>query len=282
MVIGLFASCRKSDNSKLPDITDVPLPLITTDATADATISAQTPDAFSGKFIVGLYFPEGLKPAKFDAVVIKNGNKAIVKTIATDITTYPSTIAVTGAQLKTLFGSAIIVGDKFDIGVNITTTEGKTFLAFPSIGVAYGPGISAPKGSSTTVRFEAICKYTATDFGAIGVPTDFKVVQDGWEDYAIGQTIPVTVIDATRISFKYGANNAKPIIVTINPASNITSVTKAVYGDYGPSTGDVSAESVSGSADNFVAPCDLSFSVKLNHTSAKGNYGNYTIQLKKK
>lgn len=280
----LFASCRKSDNPRIPEISKVPVPLILKDKSGDATISAQNPDLFKGKFIVGLYFPEGIKPAKFDVVAIKNGNKTDVKTIATDITTYPSTISISGEQLKSIFGGvSIIAGDKFDFGVNITTEDGKVYLAYPPVGIAFSPTASNPAGSSLSVRYEAICTFNITDYGPIGSTQDFVVQEDGWADYAAGSVIPVKIVSADSFSFEYAVtNNPSPIIIKVDATTNETSVAPIMYGDYGASTGDVTAKSVASPPDNYVGPCDLIVSVKLNHSSAKGNYGDYVIRLKKK
>lgn len=283
LTLVLFASCRKSDNPKIPEISKVPVPLLLKDKTGDATISAQNPDLFKGKIVVGLYFPDGIKPAKFDVVVIKNGKKAEVKTVATDITTYPSTVSISGIQLKSLFGGvSILAGDKFDFGVNITAENGKTYLAFPPVGIAYSPTASNPAGSSLSVRYEAICTFNITDFGPVGSTQDFIVQEDGWADYAAGSVIPVKIVSSDSFSFEYGSSNSKPIIIKVDASTNETSVASVIYGDYGASTGDVSARSVANSTDNYVGPCDLIISVKLNHSSAKGNYGDYIIRLKKK
>src|ERR1700759_4455914 len=88
-VLLLIGACRKQDNPRLPVSAQVPAPLITIDPTGDAIISAQTPDAFAGKYIVGLYFPTGPKPAKFDIVVMKNGDPTNVKVLAPNITVFP-------------------------------------------------------------------------------------------------------------------------------------------------------------------------------------------------
>lgn len=285
VIVLLASSCRKSDNPKLPDLQAVPLAQLTRDASADMSISVQNADAFTGKVNVGLYFPNDIKPTKMDLVVIKNGNKANVKIVKTDITSFPTSVTVTGVQLKTLFGGAsIVLGDKFDFGVNITTVEGKMYPAFTTTGISTGSGVTSQPGATPTVRYEALCKFTATDFGAIGVPTNYVVLQDDWEDYLPGDIVPITVIDATHISFKYPLPiQNKPVIVEINSATNETKVVKQEVGTYNlASYGIFSVESVA-SADNYVSPCDLILSVKLKWTAAAGTYSNGSvIKLKRK
>lgn len=267
-------SCRKNDNPKLPDLIRIPTPLITKDPTADQTISAQDPSKFSGKAIIDLLFKTDIKPQKFDAVIVKNGNNAVVKTLQADITTFPTTIPITGAQLASLFGAPVVVGDKFDVGVDITTQNGQKYLAFPTVGAAYAASVNNQVGASVTARFEAICKFDAAAYQG-----DFVVVTDEWQDFLPGDVIPLKAVDATTVSFEYAvSSNSKPILIKVNPATNVTSVVKQVYGNYGADV--YSAESVA-SADNVVSPCEQTISVRLVHTWKSSSFTG-TIKLKKK
>ena len=156
-IAGLFTACSKDENGELPDnLTQFPTPLVVKVAGTDQSISAANPNAFSGKFRVGLYFPTGAPPQKYDVVVIKNNNKANVKVIKTDVTTFPTDITITGSQLATLFGTPIVTGDVFDISVDVTIVTGEKFEAFPVTGNPYAAGIAAQPGSSTFVRYNTI------------------------------------------------------------------------------------------------------------------------------
>jgi hypothetical protein len=50
------------------------------------------------------------------------------------VTNFPASIEVTGAQLTTLFDSTIKLGNKFKIGVDITTINGQKFEDIPPTG----------------------------------------------------------------------------------------------------------------------------------------------------
>lgn len=277
-VAALFSACRKEDNPRLPELTRFPLPLVVKVAGTDQVISAQDPNAFSGKFTVGLYFPNDVPPKKFDVVVMKNNDKGNVKLLQADVTSFPTEISVTGQQLATLFGAPVVLGDKFDIGVDVTTYSGAKFEAFPAIGNPYASGIAAQPGASTFVRYEAVCQFDPNVYQG-----PFEVVSDEWGDYQAGNIVQLTMIDATHFSFKYLADDASPIVVTVNPNTNAVTVPKQVYGTgYSPGWpyGNISAESVP-SVENFVAPCAGTFSVVLKHTVAAGSFGEYKIVLKK-
>jgi len=281
----LIVSCRKGDNPRLPDSVQVPPPLITVDPTGDATINvqtAQTADAFNGKFKVDLYFKEGAKPRKFDIVVIKNGDASSAKTLAANVTTFPTTLTVTGVQLHTLFGAAIVLGDSFTVGANITTTDGRFYPAFPTApgAAAFSSGILSAPGFSPTATFSAVCQFHITDYGAIGSTVQMTVVRDDWADYTPPQTIPVTIVDATHFSFKYSAHNAQPIVIAVNPATNGTSVTKQVIGDYQDGNGNYFAVSPASNPANFVLPCELKISVALDFSVTGGTVpGDFVLIL---
>ena len=277
-VAAFFAACRKDDNGKLPELTRFPVPLVVKVAGSDQVISAQTPNTFSGKYSVGLYFPNDAPPKKFDVVVIKNNDKTNVKVLKTEVTSFPSELTVTGTQLAALFNAPIVLGDKFDIGVDVTTYTGEKFEAFPVVGNSYAAGVAAQPGASTFVRYEAVCRYDPAAYQG-----SYEVVIDEWDNYAPGDIVQLTMIDATHFSFKYLAAGALPIVVTVNPITNAVTVPKQVYGSgYPPgwTFGNISAESVP-SVENFVAPCAGTFSVILKHTVAAGSFGEYKIVLKK-
>ena len=162
--------------------------------------------------------------------------------LKTDITSFPTELTITGAQLATLFNAPIVLGDKFDIGVDVTTYTGEKFEAFPVVGNSYAAGVAAQPGASTFVRYEAVCQYNPAAYQGT-----YEVVTDEWGDYAVGDNVQLTMIDATHFSFKFLAAGALPIVVTVNPITNAVTVAKQVYGSgYPPGWpyGNISAESV--------------------------------------
>lgn len=277
-----IGACRKEDNTKLPALERVPLVQFTKDKTGDATISATEPDKFNGKFDVSMFYPNDVKPTSLDIVVIKNGDASKVKTLQAGVTTYPSVLTLTGAQIKSLFGVSSILGDAYTIGATVTAENGKVYPAFSPYGNTENGGLSSIAGSTPTITFAAVCQFKMSDYGAVGTSVPYTVVTDEWADYSAGQTIQVKIIDDTHLSFFYGPDfQPAPIIITVNPADNTTSVDKVVFGGYGgPPL--FTAVSEANSPANSVAPCDLTVGVKLAMTSPAGSYGSFVIKLKKK
>ena len=229
----VFNSCRKEDNVKLPDLVRAPLPLITKDASGDDVISGSEPGSFTGKFVVDMYFPNDIKPQKADAVVIRNGNKTVVKTIQADITSFPTTVEVTGTQLATLFGTPIVAGDNFQIGVDLTTTDGLKFEAFPITGNAYASGTAAQPGSSTSIVYVAVCEFNKASFNG-----NYTVQQDDWADFAVGELVEVkpgagdNEISILAYPSPAFGTNRKPMIITVNPTTYEVTIPQQVIGDY--------------------------------------------------
>jgi len=272
----VFFGCRKSDDPKLPDLTRVPTPNLSLDPSSNTFIPPGASATFKAKIVVDLKFKEDVPPKKMDAVVIKNGDKTNSKVLKADITTFPTTVDITGQQLIDLFGAPIGDGDLFEVGVDITTQNGQVFQAFPAVGEPYGTGVANEAGGVTTsISFLKPCTFVASAYAG-----NFEVISDEWADYTAGTVIPVKQVSANQISFEYNVDpgSAKPIILTINPADNSITVPKQVYGSYGGTV--FSAESVPG-ASSAVNPCDLSLSVKLLHTWPGSSY-TATIKLKKK
>lgn len=278
VITGLLATgCRKSDNPRLPDMERVPIPSVVRDAASDKFISPVDPNAFNGKVIVDLFYKNDAKPKKFDVVVIKNDNKANSMVLQADVTSFPVTINVTGAQLATLFGAPIQEGDRFDVGVDVTSQSGKKYPAFPEVGTPYGAGVSGSAGGiSLAVRFVMLCKFNADNFTG-----DFKVITDQWQDYAVGAIITLTRVDANTVSFEYAASDPSPILVHVNPATNETSVAMQTYGSYGGEVFSCRSAATPLDDDN-VSPCEGTLTINLEHIGAtSGSYGSAKIKLQK-
>lgn len=271
----LLSACRKSDNPKIPTLIDVAVPLITIDGSADVTISKDNPTAFKGKFIVDLYFKDGPKPAKFDVVVIKNGDKTNVRHLKDGITTFPTSVDVTGQQLTTLFNSPIVLGDKFSIGVDVTTEAGQLFQAFPqpANAQAYGAGLNGQAGASTQIDYSAVCPIYIEQF----LGTSTVVDNFFWE-----ASYPVTV------------TNPSPGVLQIMGINQQPNVSVLVYIDSKYYTAKIPAEIID-AKPSYVGPytnlkmdgkgtvdaCKISINLSIAWSVDQGSFGTGPFILKK-
>lgn len=257
----LLFACRKSDNPKIPELTRVPVPQFVAAANSDQSIDvAGNPATFKANFNVGMLFPEEPAPQKLDVVVRKNGTGA-VKVIKSDVSTYPTSIQVTGQQLIDLFGP-IKLGDYFDFAADLYLSGGQKIEAFPATGVQFSGGTVNIPTSAPTLRYAAICKYDPAVYqGAFKASDEFGD--------ADGEVITLTKVDNTHFSFVYpSVLNPTPIVVTINPANNNATIAQQTIGShwdpaYGyPNTAtyaDASAVATSGS----VAPCNKTVTLQV-------------------
>lgn len=205
----MFNACRKDDVQPSPD-PRFPLPLLTIDTTGDEFISGKDPASFLGKFIIDMYYGTAVKPRKVDIVVIRNDNKTNVKTIKADVTSFPASIEITGIQLTTLFDSTIKLGDKFEIGADVTTTNGQKFEAFPAAGNPYGADTTALPGFNFSIVYVAACVFDRASFSGW-----YTAVRDTWEIDAWGDIVV-----------------GDPVLVMPGPGENDISVFAYPYNDY--------------------------------------------------
>lgn len=282
VILLAISSCRKDDNPRLPGIAEVPQPLVLKDLNTDVSISALEPESFSASYSVDVHFKDAVQPQKFDVVVIKNGKKSAVKVLKADVTTFPITLNITGAELKSLFAEPIVLGDKFDIGVDITTKDGKVYQAFPVVGEGYGANVGGQAGASVFIRYEAVCQFVIEDYAG-----DFEVIVDKWDDFGEGSTVTITTNGDDELIFSYPTVEELPIIIKINTGTNVATIAKQPMGTYGTPAqgwpyGTISAETKGGDTANFVSPCDGTIVLNIGYTVSAGGFGESKLVLKKK
>ena len=275
-----FTGCKKDDGAIRERVTinDVPAISTSVDATGSQAIDLLNLGAFSGKFKVAQYFPGTTPPTKVDIVVRKNGSSANVKVFKTGVTTFPSTFSVTSAEIATLFGVAVALGDTYDFAPDLYVGTRK-FEAFPATGVGTGNGVIAMPLFSEFARFAAICAYDPTIYQG-----NFVVVSDGFGDFSPGEIVPITRISNTQFSFidPY-VTSPLPIIVTVNPLNNQLTITKQKIGNaFTWNLGYTNPNmAVAASAASFVAPCSKTIDLNIAYTVDQGSFGSYLLKLRK-
>ena len=216
LIIAL-AGCKKDDGPIRSSVIINNVPAITTsiESSGSQAIDLLNLAGFSGKIQVSSYFQGATPPDKIDIVVRKNGSSSNVKVFKKDITTIPASITVSAAEIASLFGAPIALGDAYDFAPDLYVGV-KKYEAFPaSIGTqavtSNNSGIQAYPGFSQFARFAAICAYNPAIYEG-----DFVVVSDAWEDFAPGDVIKFTKISNTQFSFKhpYGVGQT-PVVATV-------------------------------------------------------------------
>lgn len=275
-----FMGCKKDDGPIPSRVSVDAIPVITTslDASGSQAIDLLNLSGFSGKFKLDLYFAGAKSPTKVDVVVRKNGSAANVKVYKADVTTLPASYTVTAADLATLFGTAVALGDTYDFAPDIYVGTQK-YEAFPAAGSGTGAGVIAMPGFSEFARFSAICAYNSDVYQG-----NFVVVQDAFQDFSPGEIVPITKIDATHFSFidPY-VTNPLPIIVTVNPANNQISIAKQKIGNafvWNLNYTNPNMAAAAG-ATNYVSPCDKSINLNITYTVDQGSFNAYVLKLKK-
>lgn len=284
----LIVGCKKEDARYPFDISlkRVPYVNVTVDATGSAAIDLTNLATFNGKFSINLLYPGDVHPDKVDVVIRKNGDNTTVKLLQAGVATFPTNMTITAAQVATLFGAAIKLGDNYDVGVDIYTADGTKYEAFPlGTGVqAYGgTGQTNQPGWTATIRYSAICAYDPTIYQG-----NFKA-KDAFGD-ANGAILVLTKIDNTHFSFIYpSVLNPKPIIVTVNPNNNTASIAaNSVIGSvWDPAFGYAGTETnpTVNSASGTVAPCDKTVTLSIQWGFSNGAQqwggGPYSLVLTK-
>jgi hypothetical protein len=282
VAIVAFSGCKKDDGAIRSGITVDAVPTVTTnvDAAGSQSIDLLNLAAFSGKFTVSNYFAGTANPTKVDIVVRKNGSNTNVKPFKADVTSLPASFTVTAAELATLFGAPVTLGDTYDFAPNITV-NGKVYEAFLTTpgAIGTGPGVKAGPGFSEFASFGAICAYDPALYQG-----DFFVVSDGFADFSPGEKVVITKVDNTHFSFidPY-VTSPVPIIVTVNTGNNQLTITKQKIGNaFTWNLGYTNPNmAVAAGNSSFVAPCSKTIDLAIAYTVDQGGFGTYTLKLKK-
>jgi hypothetical protein len=275
-----FVGCKKDDGPIPSRVTVTAVPAITTniDATGSQAIDMLNLTAFAGKFKVDMYFPTATPPSKIDVVVRKNGSAANVKVYKAGVTTYPTTYTITAAEIATLFGTAIVVGDTYDFAPDVYVGDRK-FEAFPATGNGSGAGTVAMPLFGEFARFAAICAYNPDIYSG-----DFVVVSDAFQDFSPGEIVKLTKISNTSFSFidPY-VTSPLPIIVTVNPLNNQVTIAKQKIGNaFTWNLGYTNPNmAIAASTSSFVAPCSKTLDLNLTITVDQGSFGAQLLKLRK-
>ena len=228
--------------------------------------------ASSYKTAMGLSGPT--KAVKMDTYVVVSSVETLVK--STDL---PSdTFEVTLQEVADALGQPLTdftPGLQVVLRNKIIDADNKVWSGANTSHISGGLLGGTPYGNLLNdLSVFVTCPFNADD--AVGT---YTIVQDDWADVTPGGTLDVTKVDATNITVvgypsTFG-NNHHDMVVTVDPATGVATVTKQLSGGYG--AGDTEFTAGSG----LVFSCVGYIKVTLNFTYNGGAYNGYTLILSK-
>jgi len=232
IITTIYIACSKNNDAPITD-PRFPLPSIIKDSTSDEFISGKNPEDFLGKVVVSMYYGTEVVAQRVDVVVVRNGNKSNVKTLKAGVTSFPTTVEVTGTQLTALFDSTIGLGDVFEIAADVTAQDGRVYTGFPLTGNPYDADPATLPNSSFSVTYVANCFYDKNDYDGF-----YKVLTKTW-DYEVGDLVEVrpgpdnTLLITAWPNPDVGNFTRIPMRVEVDPVTLVATVPMQVVGEFG-------------------------------------------------
>lgn len=163
-------------------------------------------------------------------------------TLQANVTTFPTQLKYTKTELIKAFPTFASFGlnDKLVISADVKLKDGTVLKMFSDNGQAlYGADVANSTLWKVAQTYTALCPLSdASLFNG-----NYKVTADAWQDYSIGDIVPVVYNPANGQFVFRILNTANPylinastsyIIGTINPATNAVTVTSNEQWNYGP------------------------------------------------
>jgi hypothetical protein len=206
--------------------------------------------------------------------------KAVIKA---NVSGFPTTVNINQTDLYNAFNilnSASDVGltDKLEISADLKLNDGSVVKMYNSNGsVNYGSGIANFSGITVLQTYIVSCPLTSASI----FNGNYRVTADQWQDYNVGDIVPV-VYNASNGTFvfrilntanAYISNSATSyIICTVNPANNTVVVTSNEQWSY------IGWNTVTVTGSGTVGSCTGDINLKLNFS---GSSQNQTLNLVK-
>lgn len=278
----LLPTCKKDPDLRMPDLQNGVIPLVVKDDTKDVSISFLDLAGFEATINVGLYYDDA--PKSMNLMVSMNGDYENIAVVKSDITSFPTAVNVTTADLVALLPGlesidSLQLGDYFLFYVDVTLNDGTVVYGHDTLYDAYNSSIVNLPGSSVNVIYEVLCPFDAAktvgDYAAVSV--DWNASGD--VTFTADAEDPYTVyIDGLMdVDFLTGNGNTLPIY--IDPATyEITgeaTVLAANCGDWGPDYEGYTNYTYSPVSGTY-STCDGTYTIKFEIYVDQGSFGEYT------
>lgn len=274
----IFNSCRKEDNPKLPDLGQVPVPLLKLSEGSTTIIEDNAEKAnYASSFTVNLYFADDIKPSKYDIVVAMNGDYNNTKVYQSDLTEIPGTIQITMQKLGDLFGKSmdqLVSGTYFEVRASFTLPNGTTIPAFSTVGEAYSSDIQNLPGSNLTLKYQIVCPLELSSFTGTFTVLD---AQGFWEeDYPV--TLTLEKENQIRVSGFIGDPSAT-FLIDVDPVNRTVNVPSQIYGPGDFLGWGYNNFAISGKGE--IDACNTEIRFNGAYSVDEGSFGTYPVRIVK-
>lgn len=209
-----------------------------------------------------------------------NLNKAVWKFVKEFTYIGETTLELSAIEIAAGLGippAGLETGATYTLYNQIVTKDGRVFDIVNTDGRFAG---NVNYNMVLTWSAVVVCPYVATGFAG-----NFRVEEDGWDDFAVGDVLSVAAgPGANQISITAYPNPAfgggrVPIVVSITPATGVATVATQTYGNYGAA---FVMNTATVGADNWVFSCVGTIKLRLSHITTGGaNFGSFWLRLKK-
>jgi hypothetical protein len=218
-------------------------------------------------------------------VYVTKGNISLTKANWKKIKTLPYSgdlqLDVKATEMAAALGipvTGLETGATYTLYNELTTKDGRVFDITNTNGSYAG---NTNYNMVMTWPVVVVCPFVATGFSG-----NFKVVEDGWGDYNVGDVLQVvTGPGATEVTMvnvypnpAFGGFNAQQWKVSVTQATGAATVASQVYGSYAGFDNNIKVKTVG--TNNWIFTCTGAIILRLNHTGA-ANWGDYNLKLQK-
>lgn len=268
----ILAACQKDPKLNMPDLEMGVIPKLVKDATKSQTINFFDLAAFNGSFTVDTYYAD--KPQSIEVWVTWKGDKT-KKALVQSVTTFPTTIDVTVASLKSLLSTYItaplIAGDYFKFFTVVTLKNGTVNSAFDSNYRQFNSSIANLPGAGIDLTYTIVCPLNLADFVGKytmddGSPSDLCTITVSLDPNNTNGLIINNFYGGTGTGALY------PVKISVNRATYAISVpSPQVFAAWlwNPKYLNATLSNLSGTLD----ACTKNFSFKADLTVSLGSFG---------
>ena len=292
----LMVSCKKEDADVISAFEQLGVgSYVTLSKTNNLILDYANINTTSAEIVVKEYGEPVDKIKIYVSVGAASNNRAnwkLVKEVPYTTTGADVTLNVKATEIATALGiapTALQTGATYTLYNQVINKNGESY----DIANMQGDFPSIPQyNMAMTWAAVVVCPFKASDWGGVGSNIQFKVLQDGWADYSVGDIIGsqpdniVTISAANQIRFSKlwltDPSDTRPVVININTATGAATVPAQIYGSYivyGPNYDVISNQTVGSS--NWVFSCVNTITLTLNHFKGSINHGNYVLRLQK-